>query len=178
MPYAAQDALARARRIKLMIFDVDGVLTDGRLWYGPSGEELKAFHGFDGHGIKMLTLSGVRAALLSGRSSPAVTTRAAELGIEHVIQGVGEKREAFEGLLKRLGLSHEATGAMGDDLVDLPVLMRCGFSASVPGAPEEVRRRVHYVPTSPAGGGAAREVCEFVMRAQGTLDGIVGKYLK
>jgi len=178
MHYAAPDALARARRIKLMIFDVDGVLTDGRLWYGPSGEELKVFHGFDGHGIKMLATSGVQAALLSGRSSPAVSARAAELGIVHVLQGIADKRSAFEGLLERLGLKAQATGAMGDDLVDLPVLMRCGFSATVPGAPEEVRRRVHYVPTSPAGGGAAREVCEFVMRAQGTLEGMLREYLK
>lgn len=178
MHYAAPDALARARRIRLMIFDVDGVLTDGRLWYGPSGEELKAFHGFDGHGIKMLATSGVRVALLSGRSSPAVSARAAELGIEHVLQGIADKREAFAGLLRRLGLGAQATGAMGDDLVDLPVLVRCGFSATVPGAPEEVRRRVHYVATSPAGGGAAREVCEFVMRAQGTLERVLAEYLK
>jgi len=178
MHYAAPDALARARRIKLMIFDVDGVLTDGRLWYGPSGEALKAFHSLDGHGVRMLATSGVRVALLSGRSSPAVSTRAAELGIEHVLQGIADKRTAFESLLERLGLAPQAAGAMGDDLVDLPVLVRCGFSASVSGAPEEVRGRVHYVPTSPAGGGAAREVCEFVMRAQGTLERMVQEYLK
>jgi len=178
MHYAAPDALARARRIKLMIFDVDGVLTDGRLWYGPSGEALKVFHGFDGHGIKMLATSGVQAALLSGRSSPAVTARAAELGIEHVLQGIGDKRATLGGLLKRLGLRAAAAGAMGDDLVDLPMLVRCGFSATVPGAPEEVRRRVHYVAAAPAGGGAAREVCEFVMRAQGTLEAAVREYLK
>ena len=177
MHYASSDALERARRIKLMIFDVDGVLTDGKLWYGPFGEELKAFHSFDGQGIKMLTASGVQAALLSGRSSPAVTARASELGIEHVLQGISEKRAAFESLLKRLGLPRELTGAMGDDVVDLPVLTRCGFSATVPGAPEEVRRRVHYVPGSPAGAGAAREVCEFVMRAQGTLGNVLEEYL-
>ena len=178
MHYAAPDALARARRIKLMIFDVDGVLTDGRLWYGPSGEALKAFHSLDGHGIRMLAMSGVQPALLSGRSSPAVSTRAAELGIEHVLQGVDDKRAALEGLLKRLGLAARAAGAMGDDLVDLPVLARCGFSASVPGAPDAVRRRVHYVPASPAGGGAVREVCEFVMRAQGALERLVRESLK
>jgi 3-deoxy-D-manno-octulosonate 8-phosphate phosphatase (KDO 8-P phosphatase) len=178
MHYAAPDALERARRIKLMIFDVDGVLTDGNLWYGPLGEEIKAFHAFDGQGIKMLTMSGVHAALLSGRSSPAVAARASELGVEHVLQGISEKREAFEGLLKRLGIAREAAGAMGDDLVDLPVLTRCGFSATVPEAPEEVRRRVRYVASSPAGRGAAREVCEFIMRAQGTLGKIVAEYLK
>ncbi|HZQ73056.1 MAG TPA: HAD hydrolase family protein [Burkholderiales bacterium] len=178
MHYAAPDALERARRVKLMVFDVDGVLTDGRLWYGPSGEEIKAFHSFDGQGIKMLTMSGVHAALLSGRSSPAVSSRAAELGVEHVLQGIADKRAALEGLLRRLGFAHATAGAMGDDLVDLPVLTRCIFSATVPEAPEEVRRRVHYVASSPAGGGAAREVCEFVMRAQGTLDDILARYLE
>jgi 3-deoxy-D-manno-octulosonate 8-phosphate phosphatase (KDO 8-P phosphatase) len=178
MHYAAPDALERARRIKLMVFDVDGVLTDGKLWYGPLGEELKAFHSFDGQGIKMLTKSGIHAALLTGRSSPAVSARASELGIEHVLQGITEKREAFEGLLKRLGMPRERTAAMGDDVVDLPVLMRCGFAATVPEAPEEVRRRVHYVSATHAGAGAAREVCEFIMRAQGTLGEILGEYLE
>ena len=178
MHYAAPDALERARRVKLMVFDVDGVLTDGKLWYGPLGEELKAFHSFDGQGIKMLTKSGVHAALLTGRSSPAVSARASELGIEHVLQGISEKREAFEGLLKRLGVARERAAAMGDDVVDLPVLMRCGFAATVPAAPEEVRRRVHYVSAARAGAGAAREVCEFIMRAQGTLGGVLGEYLE
>jgi len=178
MHYAAPDALERARRIKLMIFDVDGVLTDGKLWYGPLGEELKAFHSFDGQGIKMLTASGVRAALLTGRSSPAVTARASELGIQDILHGVSEKRHAFERLIKRLGVPAEATGAMGDDVVDLPVLTRCGFSATVADAPEAVRRRVHYVASTPAGHGAAREVCEFIMRAQGTLGKVLAEYLK
>lgn len=178
MHYAAPDALERARRIKLMIFDVDGVLTDGKLWYGPLGEELKAFHSFDGQGIKMLTASGVRAALLTGRSSPAVTARASELGIHDILHGVSEKRHAFERLIKRLGVPAEATGAMGDDVVDLPVLTRCGFSATVADAPEAVRRRVHYVASTPAGHGAAREVCEFIMRAQGTLGKVLAEYLK
>ncbi len=178
MQYAAPGALERARRVKLMIFDVDGVLTDGRLWYGPSGEEIKAFHSFDGQGIKMLSSSGVRVALLSGRSSPALAARAGELGIEHVLQGSANKRASYEALLGRLGLRAEATGAMGDDLMDLPVLIRCAFAATVREAPEEVRRRVHYVPSSPAGRGAAREVCEFIMRAQATLDAALQEYLK
>jgi 3-deoxy-D-manno-octulosonate 8-phosphate phosphatase (KDO 8-P phosphatase) len=161
-----------------MIFDVDGVLTDGNLWFGPSGEEIKSFHSFDGLGIKMLASSGVRVALLSGRSSPAVAARASELGIEHVLQGIDNKRESYEALLRRLGFKAEASGAMGDDLVDLPVLIRCTFAATVHEAPEEVRRRVHYVTSSPAGQGAAREVCEFIMRAQGTLDAALQEYLK
>jgi len=178
MLFASPDALERARRVKLMIFDVDGVLTDGSLWYGANGEELKAFHAFDGHGVKMLGESGVRLALLTGRKSPAVAARARELGIEHVLQGIEEKRGAYEALLERLRLAAADTGYMGDDLVDLPVLMRCGFACTIAGAPEEVRKRVHYVATAPAGRGAARETCEYVMRAQGTLERALQEYLK
>jgi len=178
MQFASPDALERARRVKLMIFDVDGVLTDGTLWYGPGGEEMKAFHAFDGHGIKMLGESGVALALLTGRKSPAVAARARELGIEHVLQGVEQKRNTYEALLKRLRLGAEATGYMGDDLVDLPVLVRCGFACTIPGAPEQVTKRVHYVASAPAGRGAARETCEYVMRAQGTLERALQEYLK
>lgn len=178
MQFASPDALERARRVKLMLFDVDGVLTDGTLWYGAAGEQLKVFHSFDGHGIKMLARSGVRVALLSGRSSAAVATRAAELGIEHVLQGVEHKRDGYEGLLRRLGLAEQSTGFMGDELVDLPVLSRCGFACAPQEAPEEVRKRVHYVPATRAGAGAAREVCEFVMRSQGTLERALDAYLR
>lgn len=160
-----------------MIFDVDGVLTDGTLWYGPGGEELKAFHALDGHGIKMLASSGVACALLSGRRSAAVTARAAELGIAHVLQGVESKRDGFEALLAQLGLKVEHTGYMGDELVDLPVLTRCGFACAPAQAPDAVRRRVHYVAAAPAGRGAAREVCELVMRAQGSLERALQEYL-
>jgi 3-deoxy-D-manno-octulosonate 8-phosphate phosphatase (KDO 8-P phosphatase) len=160
-----------------MLFDVDGVLTDGTLWYGPAGEALKAFHSFDGHGIKMLAESGVQVGLLSGRSSAAVAARAAELGIEHVLQGLERKREAYEALLRRLGLPQEAAGFMGDELVDVPVLTRCGFACAPLAAPAEVRKRVHYVASTSAGAGAAREVCEFVMRSQGTLERVQQAYL-
>lgn len=160
-----------------MIFDVDGVLTDGTLWYGPGGEELKAFHAFDGHGMKMLASSGVACALLSGRRSAAVTARAAELGIPHVLQGVERKRDGFETLLAQLGLKVEHTGYMADELVDLPVLTRCGFACAPAQAPDAVRRRVHYVAAAPAGRGAAREVCELVMRAQGSLERALQEYL-
>ncbi len=160
-----------------MLFDVDGVLTDGRLWYGPAGEALKAFHTLDGHGLKMLAASGVALAILSGRSSAAVTQRAAELGIAHVLQGIDDKRAAFEQLLGGLGLSAEAAGYMGDDVVDLPVLTRCGLACAPCDAHELVRRRAHLVSRAPGGRGAAREVCEIVMRAQGTFDSALATYL-
>src|SRR5690349_24610610 len=115
----ADDALQRAGRVRLMLFDVDGVLTDGRLWYGPSGEELKAFSVLDGHGLKLLREAGVAVGILSGRKSAAVAARAAELGIGEVLQGIDDKRAAFEALLARAGLPAQAAGYMGDDLVDL-----------------------------------------------------------
>lgn len=178
MPFASDDAPERARRVKLMIFDVDGVLTDGRLWFGPSGEALKGFHALDGHGIKMLRESGVQVALLSGRRSEAVALRAAELGIERVLQGAEPKRRHYEALLAELRLAPQDTGYMGDELVDLPVLVRCGFACSVREAPQDVRSRVHYVPDAPAGAGAVREACEYVMRAQGTFARALQGYLQ
>jgi 3-deoxy-D-manno-octulosonate 8-phosphate phosphatase (KDO 8-P phosphatase) len=178
MQFSAPDALERARRVRLMLFDVDGVLTDGQLWYGPMGAEVKAFHGFDGHGLKMLADSGVPTGIITGRSSGAVGVRARELGISHLLQGVGDKRSAYEELLEKLGLDREVTGYMGDDLVDLPVLTRCGFACAPREAPEEVRQRVHYIPSAAAGFGAVREVCETLMRAQGTLGAILEKYLR
>lgn len=178
MPTEVAAALERAKRVRLMLFDVDGVLTDGRLWYGPSGEALKAFHVLDGHGIKLLAQSGVAVALLSGRSSPAVTQRAAELGIAHVLQGIEDKLAAFEDLAARLGVPAEAAGFMADEVVDLPVLRRCGLACAPREAHELVLRQAHYVARAPAGGGAAREVCELLMRAQGTLEAALARYLR
>jgi 3-deoxy-D-manno-octulosonate 8-phosphate phosphatase (KDO 8-P phosphatase) len=160
-----------------MLFDVDGVLTDGKLWYGPQGETLKAFHVLDGHGIKLLIQTGTAVGLLSGRSSPAVTQRASELGIAHVLQGIEDKRAAFEALGEKLGIPAGETGFMGDEVVDLPVLRRCGFACAPAQAHERVRDSAHYVTKAPAGGGAAREACEFVLRAQGRLEAALSRYL-
>ena len=160
-----------------MIFDVDGVLTDGTLLYGPAGEEIKAFSAHDGHGLKMLAESGIACALLSGRRSAAVALRAKELGIAHVLLGIEDKLSACEALLKEQSLKLHNIGFMGDELVDLPVLTRCGFACAPREAPAEVRRRVHYVAQAPAGRGAAREVCELVMRAQDKLKPALRKYL-
>ena len=173
----AKRAQERAKRVRLMLFDVDGVLTDGKLWYGASGEALKAFCAFDGHGIKLLLESGTTVGLLSGRTSPAVTLRAAELGIVHVLQGIGDKLAAFDALAAKLGVPAAEAGFMGDDLIDLPVLRRCGFACAPREAPELVRGHVHYIAQAPAGGGAAREVCDFLMDAQGRLHDAQARYL-
>ena len=172
-----EDILERMRRLRLMIFDVDGVLTDGTLYFSETGAELKAFNARDGHGLKMLKESGVEIAILSARRSRAVEVRAAELGITLVEQGASDKRAAFENLIGRLRTSAAAAGYMGDDWVDLPVLARCGFAASVPEAPELVRERVHHVTRAAGGRGAAREVCELIMRAQGTLERAIAREL-
>jgi len=170
-------AAGRARNVRLMAFDVDGVLTDGTLFVGPEGEEFKSFNILDGHGLRMLRAAGVELAILSGRESRAVARRAAELGIQHVHQGLSEKLPAFEGLCARAGIGPGQCGFVGDDYPDLPVLLRCGFAASVPGAPEAVRSRVHYVTRAAGGRGAVRELCEFVLDAQGKLEAALGRYL-
>jgi len=156
----------RARAVRLAIFDVDGVMTDGTLYFGPQGEALKAFNIHDGHGLKMLRASGVATAIISGRTSEAVARRAAELGIAHVVQGSQDKSAAFDGLLSSLGLEARACSFMGDDLPDLPVMRRCGLAVAVADAHESVRSEAHYVTRAGGGRGAVREFCDLVLRAQ------------
>jgi 3-deoxy-D-manno-octulosonate 8-phosphate phosphatase (KDO 8-P phosphatase) len=170
-------ALERASRLRLMAFDVDGVLTDGTLYYTDEGAELKAFHTLDGLGLKLLQGAGLELALISGRRSNAVAARAANLGVTRLFQGVEDKLAVFDRVRGELGLDALACGFMGDDLPDLPVLTRCGFAATVPEAPEAVRAHVHYVTGVPGGRGAAREVCDLILRAQGALDAAVARYL-
>lgn len=170
--------IERARRIRLMLFDVDGVLTDGTLYVGQGGEIMKAFNALDGHGMKMLAESGVEVGLLSSRQSPIVAIRAAELGITLVHQGAADKAVEFAAILAARNIEAPQAGFMGDDVLDLPVLLRCGFAASVPDAPETVRSRVHFLPGSPGGRGAVREVCEFILRAQNNFDAAVQRYLR
>jgi 3-deoxy-D-manno-octulosonate 8-phosphate phosphatase (KDO 8-P phosphatase) len=172
-----EQAVARARRIRLMIFDVDGILTDGSLHYGPDGELIKTFNVLDGHGIKLLQQSGVAAAIISARESAIVAKRAADLGIRHLFQGVHDKRIAFEKLLALTEISEDECGFIGDDVIDLPILLRVGFAASVPNAHAEVRSRVHYVTEASGGRGAARELCDFIMRAQGNYEAALAPYL-
>jgi len=172
------DLRARARGVQLLILDVDGVLTDGRLYYGDAGDELKAFHIHDGLGIKMLRATGIEVAIVTGRSARAVELRAENLGIAHVFQGVADKLVVFERLLKQFGLPAAATAAMGDDLPDLPLLRRCGLAACVPEAPALVRSHSQFIANRSGGAGAVRELCELVMAAQGTLEARMEDYLK
>ena len=171
------DIMARVKQVRVAAFDVDGVLTDGALYYTDAGEEFKAFNVQDGQGIKMLQECGVTIAIITSRSSKLVENRARNLGIEHLYQGVENKLDAMNTLLKRLNLELTAASYMGDDVIDLPVLRRCGFAVSVPDAPALVRQHAHYVTRAGGGRGAVREFAEFVMHAQGTLDAALARYL-
>jgi len=161
------DLAERARRVRLAIFDVDGVLTDGTVFMGPEGEAFKAFNILDGHGVKMLQAGGVDTAIISGRESKAVTRRAQELGIVHVFQGERDKLARFEALCAEVGLAPEACAFVGDDLPDLPVMERCGLAVAVANAVDPVKAKAHYVTRAGGGRGAVREFCELVLSAQG-----------
>lgn len=177
-PLQPQQLRQRLAGLRLMAFDVDGVLTDGRLWYGPDGNEMKSFDAHDGHGLKMLREAGLKLAFITSRRSGIVERRARELGIHYCLQGVEDKLTGFDDILRELNFRADAAGFMGDDLLDLPVLVRAGFAASVPGAPESVRSRVHLVTSRPGGGGAVREVCELILEAQEKLAPMVAAYLR
>ena len=170
--------LNRAKSIRLIAFDVDGVMTDGGLYLSDSGEEFKRFNSLDGHGLKMLKASGVELAFISGRTSRCVELRAKNLGVAHLYQGVNDKLDAMQGLLARLHLPSAAAAFMGDDVVDLPAMRHVGLSISVPDAPQVVRDRAHYVTLRGGGFGAVREACELLMSAQGTLEAQLEPYLK
>ena len=172
-----QQVYLKAKAVRLAIFDVDGVLTDGRLRYSDGGEESKVFDARDGLGMKMLQASGVQLAIITSRTSKCVERRARELGIEHLYQGAEDKVEVFTALAFDLGLEPVACAYMGDDWVDLPVLIRCGLALSVPEAPAAVRERVHYVTRARGGHGAVREACELIMQAQNTFESRLAAFL-
>jgi 3-deoxy-D-manno-octulosonate 8-phosphate phosphatase (KDO 8-P phosphatase) len=172
-----QQVYLKAQAIRLAIFDVDGVLTDGGLHYSDSGEETKVFDVRDGHGMKMLQASGVALAIITSRTSKCVARRAENLGIDLLFQGVENKVSTFQGLLSELELDPVACAYMGDDWIDLPILLRCGLALSVPDAPAVVRDRVHYVTHASGGHGAVREACELIMQAQGTLESRLAAFL-
>jgi 3-deoxy-D-manno-octulosonate 8-phosphate phosphatase (KDO 8-P phosphatase) len=168
--------MQRAERVKVMIFDVDGVLTDGSLTYNADGEATKTFYVLDGLGIQLLQKTGVQTAIISARQSPIVVTRARDLGINHVYQGIHDKRVAFARLLEETGASVEQCGYIGDDVIDLPLLLKVGFAVTVPSGHPEVQHRAHYVTQAPGGRGAVREVCDMIMRAQGTYEKALAPY--
>jgi 3-deoxy-D-manno-octulosonate 8-phosphate phosphatase (KDO 8-P phosphatase) len=170
--------LSRAKLIRLVAFDVDGVMTDGGLYLSDSGDEFKRFNSLDGHGIKMLRASGVEVAIITGRTSRCVEARAKNLGITHVYQGVERKLEAMVDLLGKLNLSRDTAAYMGDDVVDLCVMRHVGLAISVPESPDLVREYSNYVTKCSGGHGAVREACELIMSAQGTLDAQLAPYLK
>jgi len=159
----------RARAVRMMVFDVDGILTDGSLWYGEQGEAVKPFNALDGHGLRLLREQGIHVAWVSGRKSAITARRAAELGISPALQGVRDKIAAVEDLAREAGLSLQDVGYMGDDIIDLPVLQRVGFAASVPNAPFYVGQAAHWTSTLKGGAGAVRECCDLILAAQGRL---------
>jgi 3-deoxy-D-manno-octulosonate 8-phosphate phosphatase (KDO 8-P phosphatase) len=168
----------RIKPIRLIAFDVDGILTDGGLYLSDSGEEFKRFNSLDGHGLKMLKKSGVELAIITGRTSRCVEMRAKNLGITHLYQGIEKKWDAMQDLLGKLQLTPEVAAFMGDDVVDLPVMRRVGLALTVPNAPNSVHDYAHYTTKHLGGHGAVREACELIMSAQGTLSAQLAPYLE
>ncbi|MBW1838361.1 MAG: HAD family hydrolase [Deltaproteobacteria bacterium] len=168
----------KIKPIKLLILDVDGVLTDGKIIYNDRGEEIKAFHVRDGHGLKLLMRAGIGIALITGRKSKVVLHRARDLGIKNVYQRVTNKIEVYEKILKGEKLKDENVGFVGDDLVDIPVLKRVGFSAAVGDAIPEVRAVADYVASKKGGEGAVREICELLLKVQNKWEEITERYQK
>ena len=171
-----KDILAKAANVRLVIFDVDGVLTDGSLFIGDDAEEYKAFNSKDGHGMKMLQDSGVTIAIITGRTSRVVEHRMSSLGIEHVFQGRLEKVPAYHELISQLGFATDQVAYVGDDVVDLGVMRRVGLAIAVQDAHPLVKQHAHWQTEHPGGRGAARDVCELIMSAQGTLERELEKY--
>jgi len=165
-----KDILAKAAQIKLVVFDVDGVLTDGSLFVGDDGQEYKAFHSRDGLGMKLLRKSGVEIGIITARTSDVVKHRMENLDIQHVYQGRLDKLPALEELLAKLGLSFEQTAYVGDDIVDLPVMRQVGLAIAVQDAHPLAKQHAHWQTPHGGGRGAARDVCELIMEAQNTLD--------
>ena len=166
----------RAARIKLLLMDCDGVLTDGRVWLFDDGEEQKGFHTRDGLGIELWHRAGLKSGIISGRKSSAVERRARGLGMEFVVQGVGEKVQAFVETLAKAGVTNDEVAFIGDDLNDIPLMLRSGFGVAVADAAAEARERAHYVTKLAGGYGAVREVIEVILKAQGRWDALTADY--
>jgi 3-deoxy-D-manno-octulosonate 8-phosphate phosphatase (KDO 8-P phosphatase) len=174
--FVAGGVLERAGAVRLLLLDADGVLSDGRYWVGEDGREWKVFHARDGLGIRLAHMAGLEVGILSGRTSPVVERRAAELGMVEAHQGVGDKVAALESLLERRSLRPAEVAYMGDDLVDLGVLKRVGLAIAPADAVVEVRRQAHLITTRPGGAGAVREAVEFILRTQGRWGELVARF--
>lgn len=168
---------SRAARVRLLLLDCDGVLTDGRITPVEGGEELKSFHTRDGHGLVMLHRAGLRSGIISGRKSRLVELRAADLGVSFVRQGALDKVEVFESLLSEAGVAPAHAAYVGDDVVDIPLMRRCALAVAVADATPDTRAAAHYVTVAPGGFGAVREVCELILKAQGRWDKLMKRYL-
>ncbi len=173
-----QAVLEKAKKLKLLILDVDGVLTDGKLFFDNEGNEYKAFHSRDGHGIKLLRQTGVEVAVISGRKSNSVALRMKNLGIEYVYQGHENKIAAFNEIIEKLRITPDQAAHVGDDLLDLPIMTRVGLAIAVDDANFAVKQRADWCTTLPGGHGAVREVCDLIMQAQGRFEDVVNAYLK
>jgi len=165
-------------KIRLLLLDVDGVLTDGRIIYDNNGIESKAFHVRDGHGLKLLQRAGIKVGIITGRSSQVVSHRAAELGIDTVYQGAKNKLEPYEEILQQLNLTDQQVAYAGDDLVDLPILRRVGCSFTVSDAVADIKPYVDYITTLPGGQGAVREICDMLLRQSGLWDSVTDRYFE
>ncbi|NOT85231.1 MAG: 3-deoxy-manno-octulosonate-8-phosphatase KdsC [Methylococcaceae bacterium] len=176
-PKIADAILEKAKKLQLLILDVDGVLTDGKLFFDAAGVEYKSFHARDGHGIKLLQQAGVKVAIISGRSSASVALRMQSLGVELVYQGHENKLAAFNEILQRLSLNPEQVAHVGDDVLDLPIMIRAGLAIAVQDAHFSVKRYAHWCTELQGGSGAVREVCDLIMQAQGTFEASVRRYL-
>jgi len=170
------DLAERCRAVRLVLADVDGVLTDGGICYDGEGRETKVFHVHDGSGAVHLRQGGILTGAISGRDSAAVRQRMADMGLEHVVLGRHHKLPAYEEILRQCGLKDDQVAFLGDDLLDLCILERVGLAVTVPQGRPEVKEICHHVTTAPAGGGALREVAELILRAQGRWEDILARY--
>ena len=170
------DPVERARRVKLLVLDCDGVLTDGKIMVLPDGFETKTFDVKDGHAIVMAARAGLRTAIISGRASEAVRVRARELGVNHLYERAWVKMEPYEKIVADEGITDEEVCFVGDDVVDIPLLRRAGFAVAVADAVEEVKQFSHLVTRRPGGAGAVREVIEFILKVQGKWDEAMRRY--
>jgi 3-deoxy-D-manno-octulosonate 8-phosphate phosphatase (KDO 8-P phosphatase) len=173
-----QKIIEKVKKLKLLILDVDGVLTDGRLFFDNNGEDYKCFHARDGHGIKLLRQTGVEVAVISGRKSNSVSLRMKSLGVEHVYQGHENKIAALVETMQKTSLKPEQVAHIGDDLLDLPVMTRVGLSIAVSDANDAVKDYADWCTKTAGGQGAVREVCDFIMQSQGTFDNILNHYMQ